>query len=405
MRSPWHSLENVPAHSAAAADWELHLDDAYPAAREAFLQKAKRKASSVQCPHVEGCTHELKPRGNGFVGKCKDDAEPGCDDIMLTADEAEVWEVNLKRLGAAIAGALKCVVKDEKLELDRTRQIASLGTAPPLPILLTVQQDADGFGNVVARLVARWPNGFVLLAPTSRFCTATATDMLSRVNAGFFDLETHVELRESGKLHAPKTGAELFAELLAVHASRRTGIERPTARYVFRKAGSHWDVVFDGGELFHLNDSLGAKYLDHLFHHPNEPIHARDLEAQVNPDKQPRGKTAFENKSAPETVALYRKRLAEIVVERRDAEAGGDIAKCQALTEEAQEIEGELSHGVSQTDAGEQARNNVRKAIGAVTSRLKIGDKNEKALGQHIGRCVNLGYEINYNQPEGRIWN
>lgn len=209
MNNPWHILEDVPAHSAAAVDWKLHLGGAYAAACEAFLQKAKRKASSVQCPHVESCAHELKPRGNGFIGKCKNDDGPGCDDIMLTADEAEVWEVNLKRLGAAIAGALKCLAKDDKLEINRTRQIASLGNAP-LPVLLTVQHDKDGFSDVVARLVAKLPKGFVLLAPSSRFCTATATDMLGRVNAGFFDLETHVELLDSGRLHAAKTGAELF---------------------------------------------------------------------------------------------------------------------------------------------------------------------------------------------------
>ena len=210
MNSPWHILEDVPAHSAAAADWELHLGGAYPAVREAFLQKAKRKASSVQCPHVEGCTHELKPRGDGYVAKCKEDDGAGCDNFLVSAEAAEVWEVNLKRLGAAIAGALKCDARDGKLDLDRTRQIASLGNAP-LPILLTVQHDIDGFDEVVARLVAKLPKGFVLLAPSSRFCTATATDMLGRVNAGFFDLVTHVELLDSGKLHAPKTGAELFA--------------------------------------------------------------------------------------------------------------------------------------------------------------------------------------------------
>lgn len=210
MNSPWRILEDVPTHSAAAADWKLHLGGDYPAARVAFLQKAKRNASSVQCPHVEGCTHELKPRGDGYVAKCKDDDGADCDDFLVSADAAEVWEVNLQRLGAAIAGALKCNAKDGKLGLDRTRQIASLGSAP-LPILLTVQHDQDGFEEVVARLVAKLPKGFVLLAPSSRFCTATATDLLGRVNAGFFDLETHVELLESGKLHAPKTGAELFA--------------------------------------------------------------------------------------------------------------------------------------------------------------------------------------------------
>jgi hypothetical protein len=209
MSSAWHILEDVTTHSAAAADWELHLGGDFPAVREAFLQKAKRKASSVQCKHVEGCTHELRPREDGYVAKCKEDAGAGCDDFLVSTDAAQVWEVNLKRLGAAIAGALKCLAKDQKLELDRTRQIAALGNAP-LPILLTVQHDADGFNDVVARLVAKLPKGFVLLAPSSRFCTANATDMLGRVNAGFFDLATHVGLLESGKLHASKSGAELF---------------------------------------------------------------------------------------------------------------------------------------------------------------------------------------------------
>ena len=52
--------------------------------------------------------------------------------------------------------------------------------------------------------------GFVLLAPTSRFCTAPATEMQARVNAGFFSLESNLTLLASGKLHAPMSGAELF---------------------------------------------------------------------------------------------------------------------------------------------------------------------------------------------------
>ena len=63
---------------------------------------------------------------------------------------------------------------------------------------------------MVARLVAKLPKGFVLLAPSSRLCTASATEMLGRVNAGFFTLEDHVTLLGSGRLNAPKTGAELF---------------------------------------------------------------------------------------------------------------------------------------------------------------------------------------------------
>jgi hypothetical protein len=144
------------------------------------------------------------------VGVCKDDDGTGCDDIPLTKEDVEIWELNLARLGRAISQALKCDAKDDpRLGLARTRQIASLGDAP-LPVMLTVQHDEDGFGEVAAQLVARFPKGFILLAPTSRFCTASATELLSKVNAGFFSLESHVTLLPSGKLHAPKSGAELF---------------------------------------------------------------------------------------------------------------------------------------------------------------------------------------------------
>ena len=149
--------------------------------------------------------HQVRPRGRGFVGGCKDDDGTGCDDVLLTKEEIEVWVVNLSRLGRAIAQALKCDAKDAKLGLDGTRQIASLGDAP-LPVVLTVQHDGDGFGDVVAQLVARFPKGFVLLAPTSRFCTAPATELLGRVNAGFFSLESQVMLTAQGNLQARKRG-------------------------------------------------------------------------------------------------------------------------------------------------------------------------------------------------------
>ncbi len=213
MSGPWRSLEEVCGLAAVAAEWRQHAGPDFEAFKAGFLQKAGRIARSFPCPHKAGCTHEVHPRGAGFVGVSKDDDGTGCDDILLTKEDIEVWEVNLARLGRAIAQALKCDAEDAKLGLERTRQIASLGDAP-LPILLTVQHDGDGFGEVAAQLVARFPNSFILLAPTSRFCIAPVTDLLGRVNAGFFSLEAHVTLLPSGKLHAAKSWGELFSAYL-----------------------------------------------------------------------------------------------------------------------------------------------------------------------------------------------
>jgi hypothetical protein len=229
MNNAWRSLEEVRGLAAVAAEWRQHAGAEFEAFQAGFLQKAGRNARSVPCPHKAGCTHEVRPRGRGFVGVCKDDDGTGCDDILLTREEVEVWEVNLARLGRAIAQALRCEARDAKLGLDGTRQIASLGDAP-LPVLLTVQHDGEGFGEVVAQLVARFQKGFVLLAPTSRFCTAPATELLGRVNAGFFSLEAHVTLLPSGKLHAAKGGGELFAAYLP---ERKEAVKESEAQRIF----------------------------------------------------------------------------------------------------------------------------------------------------------------------------
>jgi hypothetical protein len=170
----------------------------------------------------------VKPRGEGFVGICKDDDGPECEVIPLTAGDVEVLEVNSARLGRAIAGALNCEAKD-RLILDGTRQIASLGSAP-LPILLTVQSDEASFSAVVAQLVAKLPKGFVLFSPTSRFCSASATEMMGRVNAGFFTLESHIELLDNGRLHSARTGAELFAKHLP---EQRETVKKSEALQIF----------------------------------------------------------------------------------------------------------------------------------------------------------------------------
>jgi len=213
MNQAWRCLEELPGLSGVAAEWKRYAGTQFDPLRKGFLQKASRRASSIPCPTKIGCTHQVTPRGNGFVGVCKDDEGTGCDDIPLTAADVEVWELNFPRLGRAVAQALKCDLKDTALGLERTRQIASIGDGP-LPILLTIQHDEDGFVDTVARLVARFPKGFILLAPTSRFCNATATEMMGRVNAGLFTLEQQVNLMPNGTLHAPKSGGELFARYL-----------------------------------------------------------------------------------------------------------------------------------------------------------------------------------------------
>lgn len=207
MASVWEIIEATP-EAAAALSWRRWLGPAFDAVAAVCLRETRRMVERIPCDFGCACNHRVRRRDTGLVGVC--DCGEECQDVPLTEADVKVWEVDLARLGRAVAKGLKGEARDTKLGLERTQQIAALGDEA-LPIVLTLPHDERDFTNTVAQLVARLPKGFVLLSPTKRFCTAPATELLGKVNAGFFSLEAHVTLLASGKLHAAKSGAELFA--------------------------------------------------------------------------------------------------------------------------------------------------------------------------------------------------
>ncbi len=189
----------------------------------------------------------------------------------------------------------------------------------------------------------------------------------------------------------------LFVRILSLEVS--------IGPFLFRKAGSHWDVRFDGSDAFHLSDSLGARYLDYLLHHPNEAISAYDLEDAVQPEKAgARGRTSTQDPSDKQAVQHYLRELARLRHSREQASEQGDYGGVDRLDQEIADLESQLTNRGQPGDTGERARNNVRKAIAAVRDKLSKGEKFEKDFGQHIGQFVNTGYECIYHQPAGRIW-
>jgi hypothetical protein len=176
-------------------------------------------------------------------------------------------------------------------------------------------------------------------------------------------------------------------------------------RHFFRLSGSHWDVVLDGGEPFHLENTLGAKYLHYLLHHPGETISAFDLEVAICPEKR----AARSMNSIPETrdplmVKNYLRELTELRCERQQAQDRGDEAQVGQLDGEIETIKNALQLGEKPGNPAERARNNVRKAVAVVRRRLRLGSKAEKEFGRHIEQFVSLGYECTYCQPKGEIW-
>src|ERR1039457_6346373 len=81
-------------------------------------------------------------------------------------------------------------------------------------------------------------------------------------------------------LQATLDQQEAFARILSENAETLDA-KRETPRFLFRLAGSHCDVIFEGSDSYHVNNHLGARYLNYLLHHPNMVISAYDRDLQA----------------------------------------------------------------------------------------------------------------------------
>jgi len=175
--------------------------------------------------------------------------------------------------------------------------------------------------------------------------------------------------------------------------------------YAFRFTGRVWKVVVDEGEPFYLPDTLGAPYLDHLLHRPNQPISAFDLEVAVSPEKgEVRARNSIQPESDARALAQYREELGRLQERRKELEAAGDAHALKRLDSEVAALETALTGSDRAADTGKRAFDNVRKAVGAVRKHLRQGGPEERAFEEHLRSHLSLGHECMYSAPEGRVW-
>ena len=174
---------------------------------------------------------------------------------------------------------------------------------------------------------------------------------------------------------------------------------------LFQRSGSVWRIIFNGSPEFHIQNRLGARYLDYLLHHPGQSIAACDLEVMITPAKgTARSNTSTQLASDPEATRSYLVEMNKLRAERDEAHDQGRLSEVDQIDEELNRLENALKRGTLDTDAGERARGNVSKAIATVESSLLEGEKHQRAFGQHLKECVSKGYTLRYAHPKGDVW-
>jgi len=208
-RSIWSALEL--GTSAIPAIWRSRIgaDAQFDLFRSSFLHARSEPATSFPCRRC-GCAHAITIHApNDIVAVCTCDPW-NCDELILTAADIQVLELNWPKLARALCQALGLDSRPADLALPNTRQIGCW-SADAVLVILTIQPERPDFRQVVAALANRLRDKFILLAPTARHLDATSAEYLKNVGAQLFALDSHIILTAGGTLQPRSLPGEMFA--------------------------------------------------------------------------------------------------------------------------------------------------------------------------------------------------
>jgi len=204
----WTALEI--GTGAIPSVWRERAGDQFDTIRSAFLQPRPEPAKSFPCRKC-GCAHNVTIYApDDIIAVCACESW-NCNDMILTAADIVVLELNWAKLGRALCKAFGLDARTADLGLTDTVQIGSW-SCDAVPVILTIQRERYDFQHVVAMLAARLRKKFILLAPTSQNLDATSQELLANFGAEFFALDTHLTLTDHGAFHSRTTPGELFAK-------------------------------------------------------------------------------------------------------------------------------------------------------------------------------------------------
>jgi hypothetical protein len=177
----WNSLETLSTEAALLVEWQDALGEDFPSAR-VFLRPTQQQAESYPCqqPNVCGCRHRVGFESEDDVSALCDCDEAGCETISLRATDLIIHSLNGDMLAAAIRQAFQFdELANVQCEESRSRLVGRFGVRLSR-VLFYVPISEGGLLKEIDRLCAEFPDPFVLLTPTSQFCTPIVQRALRR---------------------------------------------------------------------------------------------------------------------------------------------------------------------------------------------------------------------------------
>ena len=129
---------------------------------------------------------------------------------------------------------------------------------------------------------------------------------------------------------------------------------RAGSEHVFRRKGRLWEVIFADGQSFYLQDTPGARYLNHLLHEPNKAISAFGLEGAIEPEKgKARSRNSVQSKSDAQAQREYRQELGRLEADREAARAAGqrkEVGRLDGQIEALESVLGEAARWLTRVN-------------------------------------------------------
>jgi hypothetical protein len=190
----------------------------------------------------------------------------------------------------------------------------------------------------------------------------------------------------------------IASELARLEAEARPASLVPSqVVFTLAKEGDVW-VVSSGGATFRLKDSRGLQILSRLIAEPGREFLATDLAA-------PSG--AQDTGDAGEAIDVrardaYRRRVADLQAELREAESFGDPLRAERAREEIEFLTLELSRTIGLGGQPRKAASAIERARSAVSRRIRDAirriARHDPALGEHLEWAVRTGTYCSYRK-------
>jgi hypothetical protein len=183
----WRALEAIPGLQDVPAWWEHFCGDEFPLIQP-YLLPTNVRGHRYPCPRYprdSQCPRRIIHYGDGEFAAICQHRHQLCERIPLTPKDALIHTLDVARLAAALAPALR-------IRPQKPREFCGLweigvSIAPATrhsPAFLAVANSVDQLQRSLHELLLSHPTPFLLLAPTSTFLTADHLRTISGSSTG-----------------------------------------------------------------------------------------------------------------------------------------------------------------------------------------------------------------------------